>query len=60
MGVFGPKWKAGKGGGLKKLHNEELLNLYSSSSIYRVITSKEVGDMKRKKNVAHMGESNKV
>jgi hypothetical protein len=41
-------------GGWRKLHNEELHNLYSSPSIIRVIKSRR---MRWTKNVAHMGRS---
>jgi hypothetical protein len=37
-GIFGPK-RDGVMGGWKKLHNEELHNLYSSPSIIRIIKS---------------------
>jgi hypothetical protein len=36
--IFGPK-KDGVTGGWRKLHNEELHNLYSSPSITRIIKS---------------------
>jgi hypothetical protein len=39
-------------GGLRKLHNEELHNLYSSSSIIRMIMSKR---MRWAGHVARMG-----
>jgi hypothetical protein len=38
-------------GGWRKLHNGELLNLYSLPSIIRMVTSKR----KRARNVTHMG-----
>jgi hypothetical protein len=34
--IFGPKWDE-KTGGWRKLHNEELHNLYSSPCITRII-----------------------
>jgi hypothetical protein len=37
--IFGPK-RDEVTGGLRKLHNEELLNLYSSPSIIRMIKSR--------------------
>jgi hypothetical protein len=37
-GIFGPKREEVAGGG-RKLHNEELHNFYSSSNIFRVISS---------------------
>jgi hypothetical protein len=39
--IFGPK-RDGVIGGWKKLHNEELHNLYSSSSIIRIIKSRKM------------------
>jgi hypothetical protein len=42
-------------GGLRKLHNEELHNLYSSSSIIRMIKSRR---MRWAWHVARMGEMN--
>jgi hypothetical protein len=44
--VFGPK-RAGVTGGWRKLHNEELHNLYSSPSIIKIIKSRRMrwGDM---------------
>jgi hypothetical protein len=39
--IFGPKWDEVRGEG-RKLHNEELNNLYSSTSIVRVIKSRRV------------------
>jgi hypothetical protein len=39
--VFGPE-RDGVTGGWRKLHNEELHNLYSSPSIIRIIKSREV------------------
>ena len=36
MRIFGPKWDEGTGK-WRKLHNEELNDLYSSASIVRVI-----------------------
>jgi hypothetical protein len=40
-------------GGLRKLHNEELRDLYSSPSIIRIIKS---GRMRWAGHVVHMGE----
>jgi hypothetical protein len=39
--IFGPK-KDGVTGGWRKLHNEELHNLYSSPSLIRIITSRRM------------------
>jgi hypothetical protein len=39
--IFGPK-RDGVTGGWRKLHNEELYNLYSSPSIIRIIKSKRM------------------
>jgi hypothetical protein len=54
--IFGPK-RDGVTGGWRKLHNEELHNLYSSPSIIRIIKSKRmrwaghVARMEEKRNV---------
>jgi hypothetical protein len=40
-GIFGPK-REEVAGGLRRLHNEELHNLYTSSSIIRVIKSRRM------------------
>jgi hypothetical protein len=50
--IFGPK-RDEVTGGLRKVHNEELHNLYSSSSIIRVTKSRK---MKWAWHVAGMGE----
>jgi hypothetical protein len=50
--IFGPK-KDGMAGGWRKLHNEELHNLYSSPSIIRIIKSRRMGWAR---HVARMGE----
>jgi hypothetical protein len=53
--IFGPK-RYGLTGGWRKLHNEELHNLYSSPSIIRIIKSRRmrwaghVGQMGEKRN----------
>jgi hypothetical protein len=52
-GIFGPR-RDEVTGKWRKLHNEELNNLYSSSSIVRVIKSRR---MTWAGHVAHMGES---
>jgi hypothetical protein len=44
-------------GGWRKLHNEELHNLYSSPSIIRIIKSRR---MKWARHVARMGEKRNV
>jgi hypothetical protein len=54
--IFGPK-RDGVTGGWRKLHNEELNNLYSSPSIIRIIKSRR---MRWAGNVARMGEKRKV
>jgi hypothetical protein len=54
--IFGPK-RDGVMGGWKKLHNEELHNLYSSPSINRIIKSRW---MRWEGHVARMGEKRKV
>jgi transcription termination factor 2 len=54
--IFGPK-RDGMTGGWRKLHNEELLNLYSLPSIIRIIKSRRVrwaghvARMEEKRNV---------
>jgi hypothetical protein len=50
--IFGPKWDE-ETGGWRKLHNEELHNLYSSQSIIRIIKSRR---MRLAGHVARMGE----
>jgi hypothetical protein len=50
--IFGPK-RDGVTGGWKKLHNEELHNLYSSPSIIRTIKSRRI---RWAGHVARMGE----
>jgi hypothetical protein len=52
--IFGPKRDEVTGGWIK-LHNEELHNLYSSTSIIRMITSRR---MRWAGHVARMGERN--
>jgi hypothetical protein len=54
--IFGPK-RDGVTGGWRKLHNEELHNLYSSPSIIRIIKSRR---MKWAGHVARMGENRNV
>jgi hypothetical protein len=51
MRIFGPKRDKMTGGG-RKLHNEELHNLYSSPSIIRMIKSRR---MRWPGDVARMG-----
>jgi hypothetical protein len=55
-GVLGPK-RDGETGGWRKLHNEELHNLYSSPSIIRIIKSRR---MRWAGHVAQMGEKKNV
>jgi hypothetical protein len=54
--IFGPK-RDGVTGGWRKLHNEELHNLYSSPSIIRIIKSRR---MRWARHVARMGEKRNV
>jgi hypothetical protein len=54
--IFGPK-KDGMTVGWRKLHNEELHNLYSSPSINRIIKSRR---MRWAGHVARMGEKRNV
>jgi hypothetical protein len=54
--ISGPK-RDGMKGGWRKLHNEELHNLYSSSSIIRIIKSRR---MWLAGHVARMGEKRSV
>jgi hypothetical protein len=49
--IFGPK-RDGVTGGWRKLHNEELHNLYSSPSMIRIIKSRR---MRWPRHVARMG-----
>jgi hypothetical protein len=54
--IFGPK-RDGVTGGCRKLHNEELHNLYSSPSIIRIIKPRR---MRWAGHVARMGEKRSV
>jgi hypothetical protein len=54
--IFGPKG-GGVTGGWRKLHNEELHNLYSSPIIIRIIKSRR---MRWAGHVARMGEKRNV
>jgi hypothetical protein len=54
--IFGPKRDGVTGGG-RKLHNEELHNLYSSPSIIRIIKSRR---LRWAGHVARMGEKRNV
>jgi hypothetical protein len=54
--IFGPK-RDRVTGGWRKLHNEELHNLYSSPSIIRIIKSRR---MRWAGHVARMGEKRNV
>jgi hypothetical protein len=54
--IFGPKWD-GVTGGWRKLHNEELHNLYTSPSIIRIVKSRR---MRWAGHVARMGEKRNV
>jgi hypothetical protein len=53
--IFGPKWD-GVTGGWRKLHNEELRDLYSSPSIIRIVEE----DERLAGHVARMGEKRNV
>jgi hypothetical protein len=55
-GIFGPK-RDGVTGGWRKLHNEELHDLYSSPSIIRIIKPRR---MRWAGHVARMGEKRNV
>jgi hypothetical protein len=54
--IFGPK-RDGVTGGWRKLHNEELHNLYSSPTIIRIV---KLRMMRWMGNVARMGEKRNV
>jgi hypothetical protein len=54
--IFGPK-RDGVTGGWRKLHNEELHNLYSSPSAIKIIKSRR---MRWAGHVARMGEKRNV
>jgi hypothetical protein len=54
--IFGPK-RDGVTGGWRKLHNEELHNLYSTPSIIKIIKSRR---MRWTGHVARMGEKRNV
>jgi hypothetical protein len=54
--IFGPQ-RDEVAGEWRKLHNEELHNLYSSPDIIRQVKSRR---MRRAGHVAHMGEERKV
>jgi hypothetical protein len=54
--IFGPR-RGRVTGGWRKLHNEELHNLYSSPSIIRIIKSRR---MSWARHVARMGEKRNV
>jgi hypothetical protein len=53
--IFGPKWE--EVGSWRKLHNDELHNLYSSLNLVRVIKSRR---MRWAGHVARMGEGRGV
>jgi hypothetical protein len=55
LSIFGPKRE--EDGSWRKLHNDELHNLYSSPNIVRVIKSRR---MKWARHVARMGEGRGV
>jgi hypothetical protein len=54
--IFGPKWDEVKGM-WRKLHNEELHNLYSSSSTITIIKSRR---MRWAGHVVRMGEKRNI
>jgi hypothetical protein len=54
--IFGPKRDEGTGG-WRKLHNEELRDLYSSPSIIRIIKSRR---MRWAGHVARMGKEERI
>jgi hypothetical protein len=54
--IFGPK-RDGVTGGWRKLHNEELHNLYSAPSVIRIIKSRR---MRWAGHMARMGEKRNV
>jgi hypothetical protein len=54
--IFGPQ-RDGLSGGWRKLHNEELHNLYSSPNIIRIIKTRR---MRWAGHVARMGEKRNV
>jgi hypothetical protein len=54
--IFGPK-RAGVTGRWRKLHNEKLNNVYSSSAVIRIIKSRK---MRWVGHVARMGERRNV
>jgi hypothetical protein len=54
--IFGPKMEE-VAGGWRRLHNEELHNLYSSANIIRVIMSRRV---RLSGNVARIGDIIKI
>jgi hypothetical protein len=51
--IFGPK-RDGVTGGWRKLHNEELHNLYSSAGVIRIIKTRR---LRWAGHVARMGEN---
>jgi hypothetical protein len=53
--IFGPKME--EGGSWRKLHNDELHSLYSSTNIVRVIKSR---GMRWARHVARMGKGKAV
>jgi hypothetical protein len=57
LGREGHKLRDGVTGGWRKLHNEELHNLYSSPTIIRIIKSRR---MRGAGHVARMGEKRNV
>jgi hypothetical protein len=54
--IFGPKWEEVVGD-WRRLHNEELHNLYASQNVTKVIKS---GRMRWAGQVVHMGEMRNV
>jgi hypothetical protein len=56
--IFGPK-KDQVTGGWRRLHNEELRNLYSSPSIIRMIKSRRMRGGRREIHIGYWWESQK-
>jgi hypothetical protein len=57
--IFGPK-REEVAGGWRRLHNEELHNLYTSLKIIRVIKSRTMGWVRRVGRMVEMGNPCKM